>query len=35
MEKLTKKEAEKEIKEFFKNLKEKSPQEIRIIKKMS
>lgn len=35
MEKLTKKEAEDEIKEFFKNIKNKQPNEIKKIKRLA
>jgi len=35
MKKLSKTEAEKEIKEFFKNIQNKSPKEIKKIKKLA
>jgi len=35
MQKLTKKEAEDEIKEFFKNIKNKQPSEVKKIKRLA
>ncbi len=35
MKRLTKSEAEKEIKEFFENLEEKTPEEIKKIKRLT